>query len=116
MYSYSASIPIISFGVFFFILCKENLDRRTGAVTFDIQRQLFNLIVNLAICLSLTILSVWVDNGSLVSSGFCSWASLMLYGGYMFAFENQMAAALLEKRTQILAKAKEEQEKKRKRT
>lgn len=115
MYSYSASIPIISFGLFFFVLCKENLDRRTGAVTFDIQRQLFNLIVNLAICLSMSVISVWVDNGSLVSTGLCSWTCLMLYGGYMFAFENQVAAALLKKREKILDKAKEDQVKKMKR-
>jgi len=116
MYSLSALIPIVSFGLFFFVLCKENLDRRTGTVIFDIQRQFFNLIVNLAICLTTIVISIWVDNGSMVSTGLCSWACMILYGGYMFAFENHVAAALLKKRNKILTKAKEDQQNKRKRT
>lgn len=112
MTSYSAVIPIVSFGLFFFVLCKENLDRRTGAVRFDIQRHLVNLIVNLAICLSFVILAVWFDNGSLLTSLTCSSSCIMLYVGYMVACENKMAAALLKKRNEFLAKAREDLKKK----
>lgn len=116
MASYSALIPTVSFGAFFFVLCKENLDRRTGAVTFDIQRQLFNLITMLTICYLVTCLALWFDNGSMLTSVICSWICTALYMGYMYVFENHVAAAMLKKRTEILAKAKEDQKKKQKNT
>lgn len=114
MPSFSALIPVISFGLFFFVLCKENLIKKTGAVTFDIQRHLFNLIVNMAICLPIIVLVEWMDNGSLFLSGMGSWAVMMIYVGYLFAFENQVAAAILKSRTEILSKAQEQQQQKKK--
>lgn len=114
MLPYIVTIPYVSLGVFFFVLCKENLEPSSGAVVFDIQRGLFNLIVNLAISLSLICISFWADGGGLFSSLICAWAALMLYVGYMVCFENKVAAAMLKRRTEIIAKAQAERGRKKK--